>query len=475
MSAVQVLFNATPNISLAPETKRRGSWVPIRRKSECPLDVTIDRHFEAKIYTSGSTITGSVSLSPQTSLTVDAFEIVFTGTSSTIVQMLHQGSTPKSSHKFLLLRMPIPESALPENGVLEAGFTYQVPFSFVIPYQLPSAACKHRDPTIRERHLHLPPTIGSWEHDDMAVHTISINYAVEARGSFQTGKSKSMTLERTHPVKVMPFVPEQPPLHIVPGNPRYILSQEKTIRKDILSSKLGFIRASTGQPHSVIITSDKLQPADCSLNIDLEFWPNGKKEPPEIYAKSAAIKASTYYSTGHMSFLPDQHNFPSVMPNPILSFVLDEDATVSSSSKPAWVQTSSSPTPSPSVSRRGSENPDMGTEPSRITSRRGSKTSDIMRSESPRYTATLPISITLPSPDNKILLPTFHSCLISRTYVLEVVLASRAHGSSFTLRLPLQITVEGQGETGVNHVPTYEQVQANQDLFDTLPTYNIGY
>jgi len=288
-----------------------------------------------------------------------------------------------------------------------------------------------------------------------------------------TGKGKSMSLERTHPVKVMPFLPEQPPLHIVRGNPRYVLSQEKTIRKDILSSKLGFIRASTRQPDPVIITADKLQPSDCSLNIDLEFWPNGKKSPPEIYAKSAAIKASTYYSTGHMSFLPDQHNFPSIMPNPILSFVLDENATVSSSPKPIWETRSSSSTPS--VSRRGSENSDVGDEPPRTTSRRGSKSSDIIKTEAPRYTATLPISITLPSPDNKILLPTFYSCLISRTYILEVVLASRTHGSSFTLRLPLQITVEGQGEVGVNHVPTYEQVQANQDLFDTLPTYNTAY
>ncbi|RFN48909.1 hypothetical protein FIE12Z_6838 [Fusarium flagelliforme] len=455
MSAAQVLFNTTPNISVAAEPKRRGSWVPTRRKSECPLDVSIDRHFEAKIYTSGSTITGSVSLSPQANLTVDAFDIVFSGSASTIVQMLHQGSMPKSAHKFLLLRMPIPESALPEDGVLQAGFTYQVPFSFVIPYQLPSAACRHRNAIIRERHLQLPPTVGpAWEHDDMAVHTVNITYGVEARGSFMTGR-------------------EQPPLHIVPGNPRYVLSQEKTIRKDILSSKLGFIRASTLQPDPVTITTDKLQPSDISLNIDLEFWPNGNKEPPEIYAKSASIKASTYYSTGHLSFLPDQHSFPSVMPNPILSFVLDENATVTCP-KPNWRLNSSS-TPSPPVSRRGSEYSEVGDEPPRNVPRRGSKSSDIIKTEAPRHTATLPISITLPSPDNKILLPTFHSCLISRTYTLEIILASRAHGSSFTLRMPVQIAVEGEGETGVNHVPTYEQVQANQDLFDTLPTYNMTH
>ncbi|KAM0340369.1 hypothetical protein ACHAPU_010505 [Fusarium lateritium] len=474
MTATQVLFNTAPTVAIAAEPpKRRGSWVPTRRKSECPLDVSIDRHFEAKIYTSGSTITGSVSMSPQTNLTVDAFEIHFTGCATTLIQMFHQGTTPKSSHKFLLLRMPIPESALPPSGVLQAGKTYEVPFSFVIPYQLPSAACKHSNPAIREKHLQLPPTVGAWEHDDMAVHTIAINYGVNARALFKSDKGKPVVLERTHAVKVMPFLPEQPPLHIVPGNPRFTLSQEKAIRKDILSSKIGFIRASTCQPDPIIISADKLQPSECSLNIDLEFWPTAKKAvPPQMYAKSASIKASTYYSTGHLGFLPDQHNFPHVLPNPILSFVLDESAEVDQSPKVQWQEFSESY--SPSGSRRGSENSNMSDEPRPTSSRRGSKSSDIIKTESPKHTATLPVSITLPSPDNKILLPTFYSCLISRTYTLEVVLASRSHGSSFALRLPLQIAVEGQNEMGVNHVPTYEQVQANQDLYDILPTYEIA-
>ncbi|KAF4997965.1 hypothetical protein FGRMN_3485 [Fusarium graminum] len=474
MTATQVLFNTAPAVAIAPEPpKRRVSWVPTRRKSECPLDVSIDRHFEAKIYTSGSTITGSVSMSPQTNLTVDAFEIHFTGSATTLIQMFHQGTTPKSGHKFLILRMPIPESALPPSGVLQAGKTYEVPFSFVIPYQLPSAACKHRNPVIRERHLQLPPTVGAWEHDDMAVHTVAINYGINARALFKSDKGKPIILERTHAVKVMPFLPEQPPLHIVPGNPRFTLSQEKAIRKDILSSKIGFIRASTFQPNPVIISADKLQPSECSLSIDLEFWPTAKKAvPPQMYVKSASIKASTYYSTGHLSFLPDQHSFPHVMPNPILSFVLDESAEVNQSPKLEW-QAFSESFYAPS-SRRGSENSNLSDETSPTSSRRGSKSSDIIRTESPKHTATLPVSIILPSPDNKILLPTFYSCLISRTYILEVVLASRTHGSSFALRLPLQIAVEGHNEMGVNHVPTYEQVQANQDLYDILPTYEIA-
>jgi hypothetical protein len=116
-----------------------------------------------------------------------------------------------------------------------------------------------------------------------------------------------------------------------------MLSQEKSIRKDILSSKLGYIRASARQPKPVVISANKLQPSNCQLSVDLEFWPTSKKAaPPEICGKSAAIKASTYYSTGHISFLPDQHNNPSVTPNPILSFVLDENATVNQALMLVW-------------------------------------------------------------------------------------------------------------------------------------------
>ncbi|KAK2473538.1 hypothetical protein H9L39_15713, partial [Fusarium oxysporum f. sp. albedinis] len=265
-------------MALPEETKRRGSWVPTRRKPECPLEISIDKHFEAKIYTSGSTVAGTVSIMPQTNLTFDTFEITFTGAVSTLVEMFHQGTMPK-------------------------------------------------------------------------------------------------------------------------------------------------------QPKPVVISANKLQPSNCQLSVDLEFWPTSKKAaPPEICGKSAAIKASTYYSTGHISFLPDQHNNPSVTPNPILSFVLDENAT----------------------------------------------SNDIIKTESPRHTATLPISITLPSPDNKILLPTFYSCLISRTYILEVVLAARSHGSSFTLRLPLQVAVDGNNETDTNSIPAYEQFQAGQGCYNMLPSYEIA-
>ncbi|KAI8395848.1 hypothetical protein FOFC_21378 [Fusarium oxysporum] len=108
-------------MALPEETKRRGSWVPTRRKPECPLEISIDKHFEAKIYISGLTVAGTVSFMPQTNLTFDTFEITFTGAASTLVQMFHQRTMPKSGHQFLLLRMPIANTALPASGKLQPG------------------------------------------------------------------------------------------------------------------------------------------------------------------------------------------------------------------------------------------------------------------------------------------------------------------------------------------------------------------
>ncbi|KAH7489980.1 hypothetical protein FOMA001_g3881 [Fusarium oxysporum f. sp. matthiolae] len=451
---------------LSAETKGKGSWIPLRRKPECPLDISIDRHFQAKAYTSGSTVTGCVTLAPQVDLTFESFEVLFKGTASTMIQLLNQGSMPKSSHRFLQLKMPSAEASLPNSRTLREGHTYTVPFSFIIPYQLPSAACKHRSLLIRERHLQLPPSTGTWAYEDLTIQSLSVQYAVEARVILRTEKKgKQITLERCHSIKLMPFLPEQPPLHTSPGNSRYILTQEGSIRKDMLSSKLGYLKATTSQPDPVIISAGSLQPSSCSTVIDLEFRPTSHKStPPQIYAKSASIQASTYYSTGHIGFLPDQHTYPSVVPNPILCFVLKEGAVVNESQQSVWEQ---QPASAPAGSSQGdSGNLSHNDEPHQLSSR-----SDLAETGSPRYTATLNLSITLPGPDKKILLPTFHSCLISRTYILEIVLATGSHLSSMALRLPIQIAVEGCHRTVAQGIPTYEQVQAEQGLGDLLPTY----
>ncbi|RSL69277.1 hypothetical protein CEP53_002309 [Fusarium sp. AF-6] len=455
--------------------KPRGrSWVPSLVKTDSPIEISVNRHFESKVYTSGSSVTGTVTITPPTDLSFDTLEVVFNGSTSTLVQML-QREAPRATHTFLELKMPVPEDSLPESGVLLAGLPYTIPFSFVIPYQLPSASCKNRNPVIRDRHLQPPPTIGSWEHDDLAIHSITVEYAVKAKITLKDKldkKGNPETIQARHGIKVMPFFPEQPPLHIHPANPNYQLSQEKLVRKDLLSAKIGHLRVSAVQPDPVILSADKLRPSEASVSVELEFWPTSSKvAPPEVYAKAASLQASTHYSTGHINFLPDQHKHPMGVPNPILTYFIDDAVVLNKQEKLEWEQHPSSG----ENSRRGSEYSNESQESAGASSnrsRRSSRSDDIIKTASIKHKATLKVPVELPSPDRKVLLPTFFSCLVSRTYTIRIILTTGPHGSSLALTLPLQIAVEGCNSPPLDGIPHYTQIDGEQDVGDyILPPY----
>ncbi|KAI8650798.1 Bul1-C domain-containing protein [Fusarium keratoplasticum] len=457
--------------------KPRGrSWVPSLVKTDSPIEISVNGHFESKVYTSGSSVTGTVTITPPMNLSFESLEVVFTGSTSTLVQML-QREAPRATHTFLELKMPIPEDSLPESGVLLAGLPYTIPFSFVIPYQLPSASCRNRNPVIRDRHLQPPPTIGSWEHDDLSIHSITIDYAVKAKITLKDKldkKGKPETIQGRHPVKVMPFFPEQPPLHIHPANPNYQLSQEKLVRKDLLSAKIGHLRVTAVQPDPVVLSADKLQPSEGSVAVELEFWPaSSKATPPEVYAKAASLQASTHYSTGHINFLPDQHKHPVGMPNPILTYFIDDAIVLDKQEKLEWEQHPSSG----ENSRRGSEYSNESQESagaSSSRSRRSSRSDDIIKTASIKHKATLKVPFELPGPDKKVLLPTFFSCLVSRTYTIRIIVTTGPHGSSLALTLPLQIAVEGCNSPQLDGIPHYTQIDGEQDVGDyILPPYEV--
>lgn len=436
--------------------KPRGrSWVASLVKTDCPIEISVNGHFESKVYTSGSSVAGTVTITPPKDLSFKSLEVLFTGSTCAVVQML-QREAPRATHTFLELKMPIPEDSLPESRILLAGLPYTIPFSFVIPYQLPSASCRNRNPVIRDRHLQPPPTIGSWEHDDLAIHCVTVDYAVKATITLKDKKKgKPQTIQARHPVKVMPFFPEQPPLHIHPANPNYQLSQEKLVRKDLLSAKIGHLRVTAVQPEPVILSADKLQPSEDSVAVELEFWPaSSKASPPEVYAKAASLQVSTIYSTAHIDFLPDQHKHPIGFPNPVLTYFIDEAIVLNKQETVDWEQHPSSG----ENSRRGSEYSNNSQESAGAPSsqsRRSSRSDDIIKTSPIKHKATLVVPFTLPSPDKKVMLPTFFSCLVSRTYTIRIILTAGPHGSSLALTLPLQIAVEGCNPPQLDGIPHY--------------------
>ncbi|KAM5344258.1 hypothetical protein ACJ41O_012795 [Fusarium nematophilum] len=449
--------------------------VSSRSKRDSLFDIKIDRHFQSKVYTSGSGVSGCVTIAPQSDLPFRALEVILTGATSTHVHML-QHDVPPQSYTFLQLDMPIPEDILPQSRVLEAGSSYIIPFAFVIPHQLPSASCKHRSAVVHDRHLRLPPTIGTWEHDDLTIHSVRVDYAVRVRlvtGTTKDGKPKS--IESRHKIRVLPLVPEEPPLLLSPGNPMYRFSDDKLVRKDLISSKVGHLKASTTQPDPVVLSVDKLQTSSSSMIVHLEFTPtSATPTPPNIQARSATIQAITHYSLGHIGYLPDQHRRPPITDSPTLPFFMHNEMDLNQPGKLVWEKRQG--LYSMDSSRRSSEATNYSQEraeslPSTESSW-SSRGDDIVEVKPATYRATLVIPFSLPTAGKKLFLPTFYSCLVCRNYTIRLTLGVGSHGTTLSLTVPLQIAAGDYSLSPTTHLPDYTPLAQHQNLDnDTLPAY----
>jgi hypothetical protein len=90
------------------------------------------------------------------------------------------------------------------------------------------------------------------------------------------------------------------------------------------------------------------------------------------------------------------------------------------------------------------------------------------------YTASILVPITLPT--SKHLVPTFHTCLITRQYVLHLNLSTHGQplGPSVTLKLPMQISSEGSVGVLQRRMMSEEAVQAAIDAEATFQPRNVG-
>lgn len=117
------------------------------------LKLSITHQFHAKIYTTNSPITGTLTINPQTDLPPNTLQISLTGKSSTQLAFLRP-SPSVSTRTFLRLDMPIAPEDLSPTGAFQAWQKYEFPFAFVVPAQLGSAACVHGcNALVRDQHL----------------------------------------------------------------------------------------------------------------------------------------------------------------------------------------------------------------------------------------------------------------------------------------------------------------------------------
>ncbi|KAI1279869.1 arrestin [Xylaria sp. FL0933] len=431
------------------------------------MDIHIDNYYQSKIYTTSSTVSGHVELNASHDVPFDKVQVLLLGTSRTRVDAINIPQA--TSHTFLKLTMPVPDSYYPTTGCFVAGTTYKIPFHFVIPQHLTLNACSHRIPsdTLKEAHLRLPPSIGDWDKDDFAPHMSRVTYSLRARIYQKDAEGKSIkAMEASHDIKVIPMVAEDAPLNITDQDKMYVMSKSKTLRKSILSPKLGKITISANQPAPIMISSDGHSATSTTAQLDLVFDPSSSEsQPPKVLGVSSKITAVTYYSAGGINQYPNLKDWAR-------SFGADGRGAYSSSvplptapiENASWTQ---------HLTAQARRDSGYGSELPYDSDHSGNgrqSPDNRKRNKGAPYYYDLQVQVPVQLPvGKKQFVPTFHSCISSRVYVLwmTVTLSALAGTSSnITVGVPLQVGAgpRGGGRVDATGLPTFEAAMEDAAL-----------
>ncbi|KAI1381959.1 hypothetical protein F4677DRAFT_400386 [Hypoxylon crocopeplum] len=430
------------------------------------MNIHINNHYRSKVYTTGSEVTGHVTITPHTDVRFDMLQVVLLGTSKTRIDAVNIPQA--TSHTFLKLTMPIPESSYPIPRIYEAGVIYTVPFTFIIPGTLTLNACNHRvaNESIQEHHVRLPPTVGSWEKDDFAPNMSRIQYAVKAR-VYEEGIDGSgiKLMEAGHEIKVLPAIPEDAPLNVTKHDDMYTMQKSKTLRKTILSPKSGKVTVTATQPGAAMLSPDGQTIAPTTVPLNFEFVPaSGEARPPKVTGISSKVTAVTYFSAGGINHYPNLKDWHRAFGSEGRgSYSGTTSVSTGPLSEVRWTRHLTA------QARR-----DSGYGSETLSSSDSDRTARKRKASSPIfYNAHLQVPIRLPT-HKKTFVPTFHSCISSRVYVLwlTVALASGGATAHLTLGVPLQVGVGGvsggSGDTATAELPPsfedVEEADANEYL-----------
>ena len=440
------------------------------------IDIKLAQHFSARVYTSGSTVSGHAIVKCPRDTPFESFDILFTGVAASRMDFVQSFNT-NSVRTFMKLRMPIGESDLPEARLFEAGRAYHIPFHFVVPHQLTMSACNHGSvaPAVQDQHLRMPPTLGYWDGDDQAPDMTHIEYAVKAKMTFRprAGEPKT-TVEGKKILKVLPAAAEEPPLDIAFTDERYCLSKTKPMRKNLLGPKSGELTASSSQPGAVMVHADGFGANGTTARINLEFAPaSPDAAPPKINSVAGKLISTTFFGSSPTDALPNMGPKTTYSHNQVLNYSAATNLFNTRVDKVSWSEHSVA------VPRRDSGYVTAGTpeetsedddaEAQARNRGAGSRGKNKQPQGPPvRYRAALDFPINVPVSNKKAFVPTFHNCIMSRTYTLQLVLSVGPANTTMTLLVPIQLGVERIFEPQGEELPSFESAMAENGIDDYL-------
>jgi len=408
------------------------------------MEVHLER--DSNEFTTGDRIHGKVVIEAQAETYFDNIEIKLMGQSKTFVDLMsalpgHQEIT-KSSQTFLTLRQPGLKSRYPLDRTLQRGTTYEFPFEFVVPKRLVDGSCGHQiaSTAIREAHLALPPSFSRHDGGDVDAtvpETTIINYGISATifksKKPNAGKEPTTLATAWREILVVPCVDATLPTNLNKttrgGAPSdHCLRLVKKMNKGIIRSSLGTVTVEATQPKRLKLKrrDEESNHRFCTVpvNVMLRFDNKSRTtEAPQVSKITSRLEVNTFYTTSNHQDLPQKND--SVYDRNRRVYTKHLPSTSFTPEKVVWA-----------IANTQSKD-DLNPEPTHLEI-----AGSLLTSKSSSQTATLLVPVSIPILAT--LVPTFHTCLISRTYILETSIKLTSQGCTRTanLRLPLQISAD---------------------------------
>lgn len=496
----------------------------LRKKSEVEV-VLSGKHEFVRTYSTFDQIQGHVELKFDRDTIINDMTVSLEGQSNTFVEKIAAASPTTGrttgKHTFLRVQQPISAECLPENMLARAQETYTVPFTFVVPDRLLPYVCAHRinNEETRKQHLQVPPSLGdpllagkgNVLMDDLAPDMAKIGYCIKARvtkASPTTGRAYDIE-EKTHRIRISPAKEESPPLSVDDTSKTWSLRKEKNVRKGVFSigKKLGRLSAQVAQPKSLRLppaTSNSHAPVTTMAAVTLRFDPaSSSEQPPQLGNLAARLKVYTFFGAAAYKQIPEVSSCDAWS---VLHGLYPMTVPLSCRNIGGVSWTKHDPEDrSKSFASNDADDNCISRRESTISTDSSSSTESIPAASSaydpslPFYTARVLVPISLPkqgdgdeneastsvkSPVNRgskkiIFVPTFHSCIISRSYGLELGLSftpvnsqgsptSALSSSSVTLLSPIQVSQEGSSTPPAD----YAQIPLDLSLVEGTDEYD---
>lgn len=316
------------------------------------------------------------------------------------------------------------------------GQSYKFPFSFEVPENISSQQCDHstKDAEVEQAHTQLPPTFesrsskfwqsttGGWAPKACRIsYKIRVVLSEESQTTTSTPRSKLCDVSRS--LRIMPAAKMTKALDC----PLHYLVHEKQSECRSLGRNLGNLQVAAEEPRQIQISSTSTGMNNVStsaVQLHFTFDPTTNTLPPQLCKLRSKLEVATYYGT-----------------SPWEDYPTTEEMECAGTDREAYVTT----TPLQSLdltSMQWEKLPSFYS--AKVKSADSASEYSVSSSEtSPEHSYTVSVTVPINIPEEQALVPTFHSCLVSRTYTIDLALSYQVPSaickSTMNLRIPIEV------------------------------------